>query len=96
MTLTVLIFWVYFYLPTLAFVLQWLSIHWEILIMLFSQNGMPYFIIQLDYSFADWDGLHDHVRDVPWEDILKLCASAAAREFCEWVQAGIDVIYLSL
>ena len=32
-----------------------------------------------------------HLRDYPWEDIFKLSASAAASEFCEWVQAGIDV-----
>ena len=44
-----------------------------------------------DYSRADWDGLCDHLRDVPWEDILKLSASAAASEFCEWVQVGINV-----
>ena len=31
------------------------------------------------------------MRDVPWEDIFKLGAFAAAREFCEWVQVGIDV-----
>ena len=43
------------------------------------------------YSHADWDGLRDHLRDVPWEYIFKLSASAAASEFCEWVQAGIDV-----
>ena len=30
------------------------------------------------------------MRDVPWEDIFKLGASAAS-EFCEWVQVGIDV-----
>ena len=34
----------------------------------------------------------DHLRDVLWEDIFKLSASAAAAsEFCEWVQVGIDV-----
>ena len=44
-----------------------------------------------DYSRADWDGLCDHLRDVPWEDIFKISASAAASEFCEWVQVGIDV-----
>ena len=44
-----------------------------------------------DYSHADWDGLCDHLRGVPWEDIFKLSASAAASEFCEWVQVGIDV-----
>ena len=31
-----------------------------------------------DYSCADWDGIHDYLRDVPWEDIFKLSASAAA------------------
>ena len=41
-----------------------------------------------DYSCTDWDGLCDHLRDVPWEDIFKLGASAAASE---WVQVGIDV-----
>ena len=44
-----------------------------------------------DYSHADWDGLCDHLRDVPWEDIFKLSASAAASEFCDWVQVGVDV-----
>ena len=36
-----------------------------------------------DYSPADWDGLRDHLRDVPWKDMFKLSASAAASEFCE-------------
>ena len=40
---------------------------------------------------TDWDGIRDHLRNVPWEDIFKLSASAAASEFCEWVQVGIDV-----
>ena len=43
-----------------------------------------------DYSCGDWDGLLDHLRDIPWEDIFKLSASAAS-EFYEWVQVGIDV-----
>ena len=30
-----------------------------------------------DYSRANWDGLRDHLRDVPWEDIFKLNASSA-------------------
>ena len=51
----------------------------------------PFHHIAYGYSCADWDGLHDHLRDVPWEDIFKLGASAAASEFCEWVQVGIDV-----
>ena len=44
-----------------------------------------------DYSRANWDGLHDHLRDVSWDDIFKLKASAASSEFCEWVHVGIDV-----
>ena len=31
------------------------------------------------------------MRDVPWENIFELSASATASEFCEWVQVGIDV-----
>ena len=46
---------------------------------------------RIAYSRADWDSLCDHLGDVPWEDIFKLNASAAASEFCEWVQIGIDV-----
>ena len=57
----------------------------------YSQWDAPFHRIAYDYSRADWDGLHDHLRDVPWEDIFKLSASAAASEFCEWVQVGIDV-----
>ena len=49
----VLLFWIHFFLLRLVFVLQWLSLHWEILIMLLSQfpltfhqihNRMPHFI----------------------------------------------------
>ena len=56
-----------------------------------SQQDAPFHCIAYDYSHADWDGLLDHLRDVPWEDISKLGASAAASEFCEWVQVGIDL-----
>ena len=31
------------------------------------------------------------MRDVIWEDIFKLSASAAAVKLCEWVQVEIDV-----
>ena len=46
--------------------------------------------IAYDSSGADWDALHDHLRDVQWEDIFKLSASAAALG-CDSVQVGIDV-----
>ena len=55
-----------------------------------SQWGAPFHSIDYDNSHADWDDLHDHLRDVPWEDIFKLGASAAS-EFCEWVQVGVYV-----
>ena len=47
-----------------------------------------------DYSCADWDGLLDHSRDVPWVDILKLSASGAASEFSEWFR--LELMYISL
>ena len=55
-----------------------------------SQNGMPCFIVWLMtilvligmFFVSIWEML---------EHIFKLCASAAAHEFCEWVQVGIDV-----
>ena len=69
----VMLFWIYLFLLMLVFVLQWFSLHWEIL-------------TTLDYSCPNWVGLRDHLRDAPWEHIFKLGASAAASEFCEWVQ----------
>ena len=56
-----------------------------------SQRDAPFHRIAYDYFRADWDGLRDHLRDVPWEDIFKLGGSTAASEFCEWIQVGIDV-----
>ena len=56
-----------------------------------SQRDTPFHPVAYDYSRADWDGLCDHLRDIPREDIFKLSASTAASEFCEWVQIGIDV-----
>ena len=49
--------------------------------------------VSIDFpSYSQQDALfHDHLRDVPWEDIFKLSASTAASEFCEWDQVGIDV-----
>ena len=57
-----------------------------------SQWDALFYRIAYDYSRADWDGLHDHLRDIPWEDIFKLDASAAASEFCQWVQVGMMYI----
>ena len=101
MTLTVLLFWIYLFLLTLIFVLQWLSLHGEILIMLLSQfhllsnklkTGCP--ISSHAYSHANWDGLCDHLRDVPWQDIFKLNASAAVVNFLSGFR--LELMYISL
>ena len=54
-----------------------------------SQRDAPCHHVAYDYSHADWDGLRDHLRDFPWDDIFKIGACAAASEFCDWVQVGI-------
>ena len=56
-----------------------------------SQRDAPFHRKAYDYSRADWGGLCDHLRDVPWEDMFKFSASAVASEFCECVQVEIDV-----
>ena len=56
----------------------------------YSLKDAPFQCIAYDYSRADWDGLQDHLKDVPWGNIFKLSASAAATEFGEWVQIGTD------
>ena len=52
-----------------------------------SKRDAPICCIAYDYYRTDWDGLRDHLRDVPWKDIFKFSAS----EFCELVQVVIDV-----
>ena len=56
-----------------------------------SKQDATFHCVAYDYSCADWDGLCDHLRDVPQQDIFKLSASAAACEFCGCVQVVIDV-----
>ena len=48
-----------------------------------SQWDAPFHPIAYNYCCADWDSLRDHLRDLSWEDIFKLSASAAASKFCE-------------
>ena len=99
MTLTDL-FWIYLFLLMLVFVLQWLSCNWEILMLNFvsfhwlsinPKGDVPLHGMVYDYSWADCVGLHDHLRDVPWEDTFKLDASVAVSEFSEWIQVEINV-----
>ena len=65
----------------------------EILLMFLSQFPLtfPQICSGMLCFITDWDTQHDHLGDVPWEDIFKLRDSAAAREFCVWVQVEIDV-----
>ena len=76
-------------------VLQWLSLHWETLILLLSQfpstfhqidNMMPRFIAELMTVGC-------HLRDVPWEDIFKLSSSAAVCEFFNGFR--LELMYIS-
>ena len=48
----------------------------------YSQWDVLFHCIAYDYSCTDWDGLRDHLSDVPWENIFKLRGSAAAHKFC--------------
>ena len=56
-----------------------------------SQRDAPFHRIAYEYSGADWDGPCDHLGDVPWEYFFKPSTFAAASEFCEWVQVGINL-----
>ena len=56
-----------------------------------SQWDVPFHRRAYDYSRADWDGLHEHLRDDPWEDIFRLGASAGGGECCGGFQVGIVV-----
>ena len=48
-----------------------------------SKPNAPFHRIAYDYSRADRNGLHDRLRDIPWEDIFKISAPAAASECSE-------------
>ena len=54
------------------------------------KQDVLFHLIAYDYSYADWNGFHNHLIDVPWENIFKFSISAAASEFCEWVLVGIE------
>ena len=65
-----------------------LSFHWRSIKF---TTGCLFHCIAHDYSCADWDGVCDHLRDVPRVDIFKLSARAAAHEFCELLHVEIDI-----
>ena len=33
-----------------------------------SKWNAPFHCIAYDYSRAEWEGLHEHLKDVPWEE----------------------------
>ena len=68
-----------------------LSFHW---LSVNLKTGCPISLHNLWLFQANWDHLRDHFRDVPWEDVFNLSASAAASEYCEWTQVGINVYIL--
>ena len=89
----------FFFLLTLAFALQWLSLHWKILIMLFSQfpltffwlqKKVPLFIAQLIITLV-LIGMMFNILERFHGRISINFASAATTKFCKWVQVGIDV-----
>ena len=43
-----------------------------------SKRDALFHCIAYDYYRADWDGLCDHLKYVPWEDMFKLCC-------CSWI-----------
>ena len=89
LTLSLLLFWIYLFLLIHVFILQWLSLQWENLIMWFFRFLASFHCIDYDSTCTDWNNLCDHLRDFPWEDIFKLIASAAGNGFCGWVQVTI-------
>ena len=79
MTLTVLIFYLFLssgasICPTMAFPSLGNSDHVVVSVSIDippnSKRDTTFHSIAYDYSRRYWGGLHDHLRDVPWEDIL--------------------------
>ena len=55
-----------------------------------SQRDAPFHRLAYDYSCADWDGLRDHLRDVPWEEVLLLLLVNFVSRF------RLELMYISL
>ena len=103
LVLTVLLFWIYFFLLTLIFVLQWLSsfaklwsccclsFHWLSIIL---TTDAPFHHIAYEYSRANWDSLCHHLRDVPSKDTLMLVLLLLLVNFLN--EFRLEWIYLSL
>ena len=99
-TLTVLIFWIYLFIYSNPSICSTVVVcplgNSEVVVSLFSgfpsnSRWDPLFTTHVMTIYADLDDLHDHLRDVPWDDIYKLDASAATTEFCKWIWVEIYV-----
>ena len=94
---TILLFFIYLFFlmvvlfSAMAFDPLGNSDHFVSIFLSISKQDAPFPGIAYDNSCGNRDGLHDHLRDVPWEDIFKFSASAPAREFYEWLQVVIVV-----
>ena len=55
-----------------------------------SKQDVLFHCAAYDYSYADWDGLHDHEEMSHGKILLSLMLSAASK-FCKWVHIGINV-----
>ena len=101
MTVTALLFWIYlFLLSTMAFLPLGNSDHVVVSVSIDfpinSKQASPFYRVTYDYSRANWDGLCDHLRDFPSEDVFKLSTSAAASDFCEGGRFKFELMYISL
>ena len=59
-----------------------------------TRKWIPLFITQLNYSRTDRDGLHDHLREVSWEDIFNLVFQLLLLNFVSG--SLFESMYLSL
>ena len=56
-----------------------------------SKWDSPSHCIAYDYSCTDWGSLWNHLAEVPFQDIFKLSASAAASQFCVEIEVRIGI-----
>ena len=57
-----------------------------------SKEDAPFHSSTYEICYASWNSLYYYLRNVSWENIFKIGATAtSATEFCEIVQTRIDV-----
>ena len=58
------------------------------------KQDTPFHCVDYDYSCAYWDGLRDHLRDVPWEDIFNSVLLLLLLNFVSGFR--LELMYISL